>query len=198
MFKFILFIALPSVRRACRDLNMATKLKQFVVFFFCLGAFLLQACASSSESDRDVRFHFFADNFDRPFQSIDTIQSGALLGQVNGKLDSIELSSVNRIVLTGESFTGTGLLVGFFAGYSLGYLLSDDPSKTEGFAAIGPQWTRAEIAFLAALGGGLFGALVGGAAGTDVVHEISGFRIETKIALVQSLIRQQLERQQRK
>ena len=51
---------------------------------------------------------------------------------------------------------------------------------------------------LPSLGGGLFGALVGGAAGTNVVHEISGFRIETKIALVQSLIRQQLERQERK
>jgi hypothetical protein len=177
---------------------MTTKPKQYVVFFFCLGAFLLQACASSSESGHDVRFHFLADNVDKPFQSIDTIRSGVLLGQVNGKLDSIELSSVNRIVLTGESSTGTGLLVGFFAGYSLGYLLSDDPPKAEGLAAIVPQWTRGEIAFLAAVGGGLLGALVGAAAGADVVHEISGFRIETKIALVQSLIRQQLERQQRK
>jgi len=176
---------------------MTTNPKQYVVFFFCLGAFLLQACASSSESGHDVRFHFLAGNVDKPFQSIDTIRSGVLLGQVNGKPDSIELSSVNRIVLTGESFTGTGLLVGFFAGYSLGYLLSDDPPKTEGFEIV-PQWTRAEIAFLAALGGGLLGALVGAAAGGDVVHEISGFRIETKIALVQSLIRQQLERQQRK
>lgn len=170
---------------------MTTKPKQYV-YFFCLVAFLLQACGSSSESERDVRFHFFADNVDKPFQSIDTMQSGVLLGKVDGKLDSIELSTVNRIILKRRSFTGTGLFVGCLAGYSLGYLLSDAPPNSEGLAAIAGT-TRAQSALFGALGGGLLGAVVGAAASADVAYETSGFSMQTKIALVQSLIRQSHE-----